>query len=41
METALLLAHRVYVMSKGQIVFAGSMQDLAANDAVRRQYLEV
>ncbi len=41
METALLLAQRVYVMSKGQIVFTGGMRDLAANDAVRRQYLEV
>lgn len=41
LETALLLAQRAYVMSKGQIVFTGSMRDLIANDAVRRQYLEV
>jgi branched-chain amino acid transport system ATP-binding protein len=41
METALALAHRVYVMSKGQIVFSGSVQDLAASDEVRTQYLEV
>ena len=41
METALALAQRVYVMSKGQIVFSGSMRDLAANAEVRRQYLEV
>lgn len=41
METALALAQRVYVMSKGQIVFSGSPGELAANDAVRRQYLEV
>jgi len=41
METALALAQRVYVMSKGQIVFSGSMRDLAANDVVRQQYLEV
>jgi branched-chain amino acid transport system ATP-binding protein len=41
METALALAHRVYVMSKGQIVFGGSLADLAANDEVRKQYLEV
>jgi branched-chain amino acid transport system ATP-binding protein len=41
METALVLAQRVYVMSKGQIVFTGSMSELAAADGVRRQYLEV
>jgi branched-chain amino acid transport system ATP-binding protein len=41
LETALALAQRAYVMSKGQIVFTGSMRDLIANDAVRRQYLEV
>ncbi len=41
METALALARRVYVMSKGQIVFSGSVDELRANDAVRAQYLEV
>ena len=41
METALALAHRGYVMSKGQIVFAGTLADLQADEAVRRQYLEV
>ncbi len=41
METALALAQRVYVMSKGQIVFSGSVRDLEANDVVRKQYLEV
>jgi branched-chain amino acid transport system ATP-binding protein len=41
METALALAQRVYVMSKGQIVFSGTMADLQANAEVRRQYLEV
>jgi branched-chain amino acid transport system ATP-binding protein len=41
METALALAHRVYVMSKGQIVFTGSVKDLEAADDVRKQYLEV
>ncbi len=40
-ETALALAQRVYVMSKGQVVFRGSARDLASNDEVRRQYLEV
>ncbi len=41
METALALAQRVYVMSKGQIVFSGTVSDLQADHAVRRQYLEV
>jgi branched-chain amino acid transport system ATP-binding protein len=41
METALALAQRVYVMSKGQIVFSGSMKDLETNEGVRKQYLEV
>ncbi len=41
METALALAQRVYVMSKGQIVFGGSMRELQASESVRKQYLEV
>jgi branched-chain amino acid transport system ATP-binding protein len=41
METALALAHRVYVMSKGQIVFSGTVAALQASAEVRRQYLEV
>jgi len=41
METALGLAQRVYVMSKGEIVFTGSVKDLEANADVRTQYLEL
>jgi branched-chain amino acid transport system ATP-binding protein len=41
METALALAGRVYVMSKGQIVFNGSVRELQASESVRKQYLEV
>ena len=41
METALALAHRVYVMSKGQIVFSGSVAELKGNELVRKEYLEV
>ena len=41
METALALAQRVYVMSKGQIVFSGSMRELQDSESVRKQYLEV
>jgi branched-chain amino acid transport system ATP-binding protein len=41
METALALAERVYVMSKGQIVFQGNVRELQESDTVRKQYLEV
>jgi branched-chain amino acid transport system ATP-binding protein len=41
LETALALAHRVYVMSKGQIVFGGTVNDLQRNETIRKQYLEV
>jgi branched-chain amino acid transport system ATP-binding protein len=41
METAMALAQRVYVMSKGQIVFSGSTRELQASESVRKQYLEV
>lgn len=41
LETALALAHRVYVMSKGTMVFHGSVEQFQANADVRRQYLEV
>lgn len=38
---ALALADRVYVMNKGAIVFEGDAASLAANDAVKHQYLGV
>jgi branched-chain amino acid transport system ATP-binding protein len=38
---ALRLAERVYVMNKGQIVFAGSPAALAADEATKHQYLGV
>ena len=41
METTLALAQRVYVMSKGQVVFGGRVAELEASAAVRKQYLEV
>jgi branched-chain amino acid transport system ATP-binding protein len=41
METAMALAQRVYVMSKGQIVFSGSTRELQVSESVRKQYLEV
>ncbi len=40
-EVVLDLTSRAYVMSKGQIVFAGTSQDLEHNHEVRERYLEV
>lgn len=41
LEVVLDLTSRAYVMSKGQIVFAGASQDLERNHEVRERYLEV
>jgi branched-chain amino acid transport system ATP-binding protein len=38
---ALAIAKRLYVMGHGRIVFEGTPADLAANTAVRREWLEV
>src|SRR6185369_7017242 len=38
---ALKISHRVYVMGHGRIVFEGTPAALAANEAVRRENLEV
>ena len=38
---ALAISQRVYVMGHGRIVFEGSPQALRANEAVRREWLEV
>jgi branched-chain amino acid transport system ATP-binding protein len=38
---ALAIAHRVYVMGHGRIVFEGDARDLSSNTAVRRDWLEV
>ena len=38
---ALAISHRLYVMGHGRIVFEGSPSDLAANEAVRKEWLEV
>ena len=34
-----LVCDRAYVLEKGQIRFSGTMQELDANEAVRRAYL--
>ncbi len=41
LEIILDLTSRAYVMSKGQIVFDGTTQDLEHEDEVRERYLEV
>jgi branched-chain amino acid transport system ATP-binding protein len=41
LEVILDLTTRAYVMSKGQIVFDGTSQELADNREVREKYLEV
>jgi branched-chain amino acid transport system ATP-binding protein len=38
---ALAISHRVHVMGHGRIVFEGSPEALRANDAVRKEWLEV
>ncbi len=38
---AQLVADRAYIVEKGQIRYSGSMAELAADDAVREQYLSV
>ncbi len=40
-DVALGLASRVYVMSKGEIVFQGTREEFHADAGVRRKYLEV
>lgn len=41
MHFAELVSDRAYVLEKGQIRFEGSMEELAANQAVRQAYLSV
>ena len=41
MHFAELVSDRAYVLEKGQIRYQASMQELAANEEVRRSYLSV
>lgn len=41
MDVALGLADRTYVMSKGEIVFHGTSEELRADQEVRKKYLEI
>ena len=38
---ALAISHRLYVMGQGRIVFEGTAEELRANDAVRKEWLEI
>jgi ABC-type lipopolysaccharide export system ATPase subunit len=35
------LARRVYVMSKGEVVFHGTKEEFYADEGIRKKYLEV
>jgi branched-chain amino acid transport system ATP-binding protein len=41
LQTALKLADRHYILSKGEICYQGFSPELEANQAVQRQYLGV
>ncbi|MGH6679595.1 MAG: ABC transporter ATP-binding protein, partial [Bradyrhizobium sp.] len=41
LSIALKISHRVYVMGHGRIVFEGTPAELTANEAVRKDWLEV
>jgi branched-chain amino acid transport system ATP-binding protein len=41
LQTALKLADRHYILSKGEICYRGSSQELQADETVKRQYLGV
>jgi branched-chain amino acid transport system ATP-binding protein len=41
LSIAMRISHRVYVMGHGRIVFEGTPAALKANDAVRKEWLEV
>jgi branched-chain amino acid transport system ATP-binding protein len=41
LSMAMRISHRVYVLGHGRIVFEGTPAELKANQAVRREWLEV
>jgi branched-chain amino acid transport system ATP-binding protein len=41
LSIALRISHRLYVMGHGQIVFEGTPDELKANEAIRKEWLEV
>jgi branched-chain amino acid transport system ATP-binding protein len=41
LSIAMRISHRLYVMGHGRIVFEGTPAELKANEAIRRDWLEV
>jgi branched-chain amino acid transport system ATP-binding protein len=41
LSIAMRISHRVYVMGHGRIVFEGTPAELKADDAIRKEWLEV
>ena len=41
LSIALRISHRVYIMGHGRIVFEGTPSELSANEAIRKEWLEV
>ncbi len=41
LSIAMRISHRIYVMGHGRVVFEGTPAELRANDAVRKEWLEV
>ena len=41
LSIAMRISHRLYVMGHGRIVFEGTPAELKANDAIRKEWLEV
>lgn len=41
LSIAMRISHRIYVMGHGRVVFEGTPAELKANDAVRKEWLEV
>ena len=41
LSIAMRISHRVYVMGHGRIVFEGTPAELKANEAIRKEWLEV
>jgi branched-chain amino acid transport system ATP-binding protein len=41
LSIAMRISHRLYVMGHGRIVFEGTPAELKANQAIRKEWLEV
>ena len=41
LSIAMRISHRIYVMGHGRVVFEGTPAEIKANDAVRKEWLEV